>query len=67
MKLFHLGGEDRSAAAAEHLNVGAAFGEQLDHVLEVLDVPALVRRERDAMGVLLDRAVHDLCNGTVVP
>ena len=42
-------GRDRAAAAAEHADVrGAAFSQHVDHVLEVLDVAALVRRQRDA-------------------
>ena len=38
-----------------------------DEVLEVLDVPALVRRDRDALDVLLDRRVDDLLDRAVVP
>ena len=71
-----LGGEDRDAAPAQPLDlvvhddaaataddvdvVGAALLEGLHEVLEVLDVAALVGRDRDALDVLLDRRVHDL-------
>ena len=78
-----LGGEDRDAGGAQPLDlvvhddaaaaaddvhvVGAALAQRLDEVLEVLDVPALVRRDRDALDVLLDRRVHDLLDRAVVP
>ncbi len=77
-----LGGEDRHPAAAQPLDlvvhdhpaapaddvhvVGAAGPERLDEVLEVLDVAALVRRDRDALDVLLDGGVHDLLDRAVV-
>ena len=61
------GGDDHAAAAAEHLDVaGAALAQQVQHVLEELDVAALVGRDRDAVGVLLDRAVDDLLDRPVV-
>jgi hypothetical protein len=51
-----LGRHDHAAAAAEHLDVrGAALAQQVDHVLEVLDVAALVGADGDALGVLLQR------------
>jgi len=46
---------------------GAAFTQQLDQVAEVLDVPALVRADRDALDVLLDRGGDDLVDRAVVP
>ncbi len=66
MQLFHLGRQDRPAAAAENLDVRAALGQEVDHVLEVLDVPALVGRDCDALGVLLDCTIHNLRDGAVV-
>ncbi len=61
VQLAHLGGHDDAAAAAEDLHVGAAaLPQQVDHVLEVLDVPALVAAERDALRVLLQRRGDDL-------
>ena len=41
--------------------------QRLDEVLEVLDVAALVGRDGDALGVLLERGVHDLLDRAVVP
>ena len=35
--------------------------------LEELDVPTLVRRDRDAVRVFLQRAGHDLLDRAVVP
>src|SRR5690606_25735404 len=45
---------------------GAALGEELHEVLEVLHVAALVGGDGDALDVLLDRGLHDLRNRTVV-
>ena len=60
-------GDDDPSAAADHLDVvGARLTEQLDEVLEVLDVAALVGADRDALDVLLDRRVDDLLDGAVV-
>jgi hypothetical protein len=58
---------DRAAAAAEHADMaGAALAQHVDHVLEVLDVSALVARQRDAVGVFLQRGTHDVLDRTVV-
>jgi hypothetical protein len=58
---------DRAAAAAEHANVaGAALLEHVDHVLEVFDVAALVGRQRDRVGVFLQRGAHDVLDAAVV-
>ena len=62
-----LGRHDHAATAAHDLDVlGAGLAQRLDEVLEVLHVPALVRRHRDALGVLLQRGVDDLLHGAVV-
>ena len=67
VQLVDLVGNDHAAATAEHLDVaGAALAQKIEHVLEELDVPALVRRDRDAVRVLLDRAVDDLVDRAVV-
>ena len=59
---------DHAAAAADDVHVvRAALAQQLDEVLEVLDVAALVGGDRDALDVLLDRGVHDLLHRAVVP
>ena len=53
MQLVDLGRHDHAAAAAEDLDVrAAAAAQQVDHVLEELDVPALVAADRDALGIL---------------
>ena len=49
VQLLDLGRHDHAAAAAEDLDVrAAALAQQVEHVLEVLDVAALVRRDGDA-------------------
>ena len=58
---------DRAAAAAEHADMaGAAFFEHVHHVLEVLDVAALVAGQRDAVGVFLQRGPHHVLHRAVV-
>ena len=60
-------GDDDPAATADDLDVaGAGLAQQLDEVLEVLDVAALVGGDGDALDVLLDRGVDDLADAAVV-
>src|SRR5690606_34052975 len=68
VQLVDLGRQDGAAAAAEHLDVGrSGLAQQLEHVLEELDVAALVGGHGDPLDVLLDRAAHDLADRAVVP
>ena len=61
-------GHDDAATTADDLDVAGALGAQrLHEVLEVLDVAALVARDRDALHVLLDRGRDDLGDRAVVP
>ena len=41
--------------------------ELLNHVPEVLDMPTLVRGNRDALHVLLERRLNDLVDTSVMP
>ena len=67
VQLVDLGRHDHAAAAAEDLDVrAAALAQQVEHVLEELDVAALVGRDRDAVRVFLQRAVDDLVDRAVV-
>ncbi len=67
VELGDLVGDDDAAAAAEHLDVGAALGpEPVDQVAEVLEVAALVGADRHALHVLLDRGPDDLVDRAVV-
>jgi hypothetical protein len=67
LQLADLGRHDHAAAAAEHLDVrAAALAQQVDHVLEVLDVAALVAADGDALHVLLQRGGDDLVDRAVV-
>ena len=58
--------ENPRIKAPRVIAVGAAFFQQIHHVLEELDVAALVGGDRDALGVLLDRGVDDLLDRAVV-
>jgi hypothetical protein len=67
LQLADLGRHDHAAAAAEHLDVlAAALAQQVDHVLEVLDVAALVGADGDALHVFLQGGGDDLVDAAVV-
>src|SRR5258706_15387246 len=67
LKLADLVCDDHAAAAAESLDVlPAAAAQQVDHVREVLDVAALVRGDRDALHVFLQRGRNDFVDRAVV-
>src|SRR5882672_1138761 len=67
LKLADLVCDDHAAAAAEYLDVlPAAAAQQVDHVREVLDVAALVRGDRDALHVFLQRGRNDFVDRAVV-
>jgi hypothetical protein len=66
VQLGDLGGQDGPAAAPEQLDGRSPLLEQVEHVLEELDVPALIAGDGDALRVLLDRAVDDVLRAAVV-
>ena len=67
VQLADLRADDHATAATEHPHVlSAAAAQQLDHVLEILDVPALVGRDRDALRVLLQRRGDHLVDRAVM-
>src|SRR5438094_10506787 len=67
LKFFYFFRQDRSPAAAENFYMTAsALLQQVIHVFEILDVPALVARHGNGLNVFLDGAVHHLFNRTVV-
>src|SRR6056297_464789 len=45
----------------------ALLGQHVDHVLEILVVPALVGADRNSVGVFADRGPDDLGDRAVVP
>ena len=60
-------GDDHAAAAAKHLNVrAAALAQQIDHVLEVLHMAALVRADGNALHIFLQSGSHHLVVRAVV-
>ena len=63
----HLLRHDDPAAPAEDPHVPRpALAEHVEHVPEVLDVPALVGADRDRVHVLVDGGGHHLLDGAVV-
>ena len=67
VQFLDLGRHDDAAAAAEDLDVLAAVGlQQVDHVLEELDVAALVGGDGDALHVFLQRGIDDFLHRAVV-
>ena len=62
-----LGRYDHAAAAAEDLDVGPTpLAQQVDHVAEKLDVPALVAADRDRLGIFLERCLDDVLRRSVM-
>ncbi|MCW0416172.1 hypothetical protein NB689_001926 [Xanthomonas sacchari] len=58
---------DGAATATEYAHMaGAALAQHVDHVLEVLHVAALVGRQRDRVGVLVQRRAHHVLDAAVV-
>ena len=67
MQFSNLGGNDDAAAASEYLDArAAAFFQQVNHVFEVFDMPALIAGHGDGMCVLLQSSGHDFVNRAVV-
>ena len=67
MQLANFSGNNHTAAAAKDLNVfAAALAQQVHHVLEILNVPALIRADRDALCVLLQSCCDHFIDRTVV-
>jgi hypothetical protein len=60
-------GRDRAAAADDDADVvGAELAQHVDHVAEILVVPALVTADRDGVGILGDGGAHDVGDAAVV-
>ena len=67
MQLADFGRHDHAATAAKHLDVRTATGfEQVNHVLEVLDMPTLVRADGDALRVFLQGGCDHFVHAAVV-
>src|SRR4051794_32735525 len=59
--------QDDSASAREDTDVrGIPFTQPVDHVLEELDVPSLVGRDRNCVRVLVQGCSYDLINASIV-
>ena len=67
LKLANFRRHDDAAAAAEHLDIlAAARTQQIHHVLEEFDMPALVGGDGHTLHVLLQCGVDDLLHRAVV-
>lgn len=67
MQLVDFGGQDGTTAAAKEFDVtGAFFAQQIVHVFEKFDVPALVTGNGDGLRIFLDGAVHNFGHRAVV-
>ena len=68
MQRFNLCRHNHSTTTAKHLNALATTGfEQINHVFEKLDMPALIRRYGNAVRILLQGGGHDLVDRTIMP
>ena len=67
VEFFNFFWQDGTASTTKNLDVaGAFFLQEIIHVFEVLNVPALVRGHGNGIGIFLDGCIHYLLNGTVV-
>ena len=67
VQLVDLLAHDHSPAAAKDADMtGAALVQQVDHVFEIFDMPALIGAHRDGVGVLLDGGGDDVVDRAVV-
>ena len=67
MQFVDLIGNDHSAAAAKHFDVrAAALAQQIDHVLEVLQMTALITGYGDSVRIFLQGGSNNLVNRAVV-
>ena len=67
VEFFYFFRQDGTASTTKNLDVpGAFFLQEIVHVFEVLNVPALVRGHGNSIGIFLDGCIHYLLNGTVV-
>src|SRR5262249_25996170 len=67
LQLLDLEGRDRTATAPEDGYVRTSPpAEHVDHVREEFDVPALIGRYGDRVGVLLDGRPDDVLDGSIV-
>ena len=59
---------DHAAAAAKHLDMRtAALLQELRHVFEILDMPALIAAHANALHILLQRSGNHIIDRAVVP
>ena len=66
-KLLDFLRRDRAAAAAKNANMrGAQLSKTVDHVTEKFHVAALVRTDRDAVGIFLNGRSHNVVHTAVV-
>jgi len=64
---FYFLSNNHTTAAAKHFYVaGAALAQHINHVLEILDMPALVRAHRNAMNIFLDGRRNHILDRPVV-
>ncbi len=67
-QLLNLLRRNGTAATAKHSDVlGIALAQHVHHVLEVLHVAALIRADRNAVGIFLQRCVDHVGHAAVVP
>ena len=68
MQLGNFRGNNHAATTTKHLDVaGTCLSQHVDHVLEILDVSALIRGHCDAVRVFLEGCVDNLFHAAVMP
>ena len=67
MQLVDFFRQDGTPTATKNLDVaGTLFLQEVVHVFEVLNVPALVRGHGNGIGIFLNSSIYDLFDGAVV-
>ena len=68
LQLLDFGRHNHPAATAKDLDFAAAIGfQQVDHVLEEFNVPALIGGDRNALHVFLQSGIDDFLHRAVMP
>ena len=67
VKLFNFFGKDCSTTTTKNADMStASFLQQIEHILEVFHMSALVRRHRNCIRILFNRTIHNFIYTSVV-
>ena len=67
MELLDLLGQDGPPSPTKDADIGPGLGQQIAHVLQVLDMTSLIRGHCNPLRVFLNGTIDDLGHRPVVP